>query len=133
MRMMSRICVLAIGVLAVMCAPALWGQAITGTISGTVSDATGASVPGATVTVRNLETNTSRNALTESEGRFRVPALGVGRYEVTIEARGFAKHVRGPIQLVLNQEAVINAEMQTATVQETVTVSSDAAIVETTT
>lgn len=134
MRQLSRLYRGAIALLAALClAPAVWGQATTGTISGTVTDATGASVPGANVTVRNLDTNISRSAVTESEGRFRFPALGVGRYEVTIEAKGFAKHVRGPIQLVLNQEAVVNTEMQTASLQETVTVSSDAAIIDTTT
>jgi hypothetical protein len=114
-------------------APAIYGQATTGTISGTVTDASGASVPAAAVTVRNLDTNVSRNAATESDGRFRFPALTVGRYEVTVEAKGFAKHVRGPIGLVLNQEAVIGVELQTATLTETVTVSSDAAIIDTTT
>ncbi len=135
MQQFSRVLPRAISALAlVVCAiTVLWGQATTGTIAGTVTDATGSTIPGATVTVHNLETNVSRTALTESEGRFRFPGLPVGRYEVTIEAKGFAKHVRGPIQLVLNQEAVVNTQMETATVQETVTVSSDAAIIDTTT
>ena len=62
MRMMSRLCVPAIAALAIVCAPALWGQATTGTISGTVTDASGASVPGSTVTVRNLDTNPAERA-----------------------------------------------------------------------
>src|SRR5262245_36724276 len=113
--------------------PSQWAQATSGTISGTVADPTGASIPAANVTVRNLDTNVSRSVATESEGRFRFPALPVGRYEVTVEAKGFAKHVRGPIQLVLNQEAVLNIAMQTAAVQETVVVTADASIIDTTT
>jgi hypothetical protein len=112
---------------------ALWGQATSGTISGTVSDQSAASVPGTKVTVRNLDTNVARSAVTEGDGRFNFPGLIVGRYEVTVEAKGFAKYIRGPITLVLNQEAVINAVLEPATVQETIVVSEDAPMLNTTT
>lgn len=109
------------------------GQATTGTISGSVSDQSRASVPGAAVAVRNVDTNVSRSATTGVDGRFSFPGLPVGRYELTAEARGFAKHVRGPITLVLNQEAVVNPELQTAAVQETIVVTEDAMVLNTTT
>ena len=57
----------------------------TGIISGTVADEKGASIPGATVTARNVETNLSRTAQTDDEGRYRFPNLPVGGYEVTVE------------------------------------------------
>lgn len=110
-----------------------WGQATSGTISGIVTDQTGATVPQATVSVRNLETNISRTASTEADGRYRFPGLIVGPYELTIEAKGFGRYVRGPINLVLNQEAVVTAELQPVAVQESVVVRADAPIIDTTT
>jgi hypothetical protein len=109
------------------------GQATSGTISGTVTDQTGAIVPGVPVMVRNLDTNVSRTTASQEDGRFNFPALPVGRYELTVEAPGFAKYVRGPITLVLNQEAVVNPEVRPAGVQETVVVTDDAPILNTTT
>src|SRR5262249_37323112 len=85
------------------------GQATRGTLSGLVTDQSGAIVPGAMVTVRNLDTNVTRTSSTQENGRFNLPALPVGKYELTVEVRGFGKYVRGPITLVLNQEAVVNA------------------------
>jgi hypothetical protein len=119
-----------VAVLASLPAP---GQATSGTISGTVTDQSGASIAGAAVSVRNLDTNVARTATTEADGRFRFPALLVGRYEVTIELRGFAKYVRGPITLDLNQEAVIDPQMQPASVQETIEVTEAAPLLNTTT
>jgi hypothetical protein len=106
--------------------PAALGQATSGTISGTVTDQSGGSVAGAVVTVRNLDTNVARTATTEADGRFNFPGLLVGRYELTAESKGFAKYVRGPINLVLNQEAVVNPELKPASVQETIVVTDDA-------
>ncbi|HEY1239727.1 MAG TPA: carboxypeptidase regulatory-like domain-containing protein, partial [Bryobacteraceae bacterium] len=108
-------------------------QATSGTISGIVTDPTSASIPRAAVSVHNLETNISRTSTTEADGRFRFPGLVVGTYELRVEAAGFAKYTRGPITLVLNQEAVLTAEMQPASVQESVVVREDAPIIDTTT
>jgi len=113
--------------------PAALGQATSGTISGTVTDQSGATVLGAAVSVRNLDTNVTRTAATEADGRFNFPGLPVGRYEVIIEVKGFAKYVRGPINLVLNQEAVVNVELKPASMQETIVVTDDAPMLNTTT
>ncbi|HEY6840935.1 MAG TPA: TonB-dependent receptor, partial [Chthoniobacterales bacterium] len=64
-------------------------QTITGTISGDVTDASGAVVPGATVTVVNLGTNQKRTATTSRSGNFDVPDLAIGKYKVTATAEGF--------------------------------------------
>jgi hypothetical protein len=109
-----------------------FGQATTGTISGTLQDQHGGTVPQATVTIRNLETNATHTVTTEDDGRYNFPGLPVGRYEIIVERTGFAKHVRGPITLVLNQVAVVNIELKTAAVTETVTVSADAPLLNTT-
>jgi uncharacterized surface anchored protein len=73
-----------------------FGQATTGTISGTVQDAQGARVAGATVTVRKLDTNLERSLVTESDGRFRFPGLAIGPYELSVEHTGFTGYARGP-------------------------------------
>src|SRR5215470_9304725 len=109
------------------------GQTTGGTIYGSVMDQTGASVPGAMVTVRNLETNVVRSTNTIENGRFNFPALPVGQYELTVELQGFSKYVRGPITLVLNQEAVVNVEIRPAGVEANVVVTDDVPILNTTT
>ncbi len=124
---------LALAVCLFLAIPTAYGQATSGTISGLAVNASGASVPNAPVSVRNLETNATRSAVTQSDGRFGFRGLPVGRYELSIGAPGFAKYVRGPINLELNQEAVVNAELSPATVQETIVVSEDAPMLNTTT
>ena len=64
-------------------------QTITGTISGDVTDTSGAVVAGATITVENLGTAEKRTATTTSTGSFRVPDLAIGKYKVTATAEGF--------------------------------------------
>jgi hypothetical protein len=114
-------------VLASLCA----AQLTTGTMSGTVTDASGAVVANAKLNIRNLETGLVRTTDSSSEGRFYFSGVPLGRYELTAEAAGFGKYVRGPIQLLLNQDAVVNAQLRPAAASETITVSEDAPIVNT--
>lgn len=106
-------------------------QATSGIISGTVSDPQGAVIAGASVTVRNVGTNESRAAIADGEGRFRFPNLPIGNYEITVQAKGFAKYVRTGIELLLNQEAVINTPLKTSTVEEVVTINENASLLNT--
>ncbi|HLB88811.1 MAG TPA: TonB-dependent receptor [Terriglobales bacterium] len=110
----------------------VFGQATTGTISGVVSDPTPGTVPGAVVAVRNLDTNATHSVTTEADGRFNFPGLPVGPYEITIEKAGFGKYKQGPIVLLLNQVAVVNVTLKPAAVSETVTVTEDAPLLNTT-
>lgn len=103
-------------------------QSTTGTISGTVMDEQKAVITGANVTVRNMQTNTSRSATTDGDGRYRFPGLPVGTYELTVEQTGFARYVQSPITLALNQEAVVEVTLKPAGVQEVVTVTGDATL-----
>jgi hypothetical protein len=111
--------------------PAL-AQSTTGTIAGTVTDEQQAVLPSVTVTARNIDTNTTLTTTTDSEGRYRFPNLPTGNYEITVEASGFAKHVRTGIRLVLNQDAVVDIRMKPSTVTEVVTVTENASLLNTT-
>lgn len=108
-------------------------QSTTGSISGTVSDEKQAVIAGANVTVRNVDTGFSRNAQTDGEGRFRFVNLPVGSYQLTVEAANFAKLVQTGIVLVVNQDAVIEAALKAGNVQEIVTVTENASVLNTTT
>src|SRR5215203_6130189 len=104
-----------------------------GTILGVATDEKGAAIPGATVTARNVDTNLARAAQTDSEGRYRIPNLPVGGYEVTVEAPSFGKYVQTGIQLLLGQSAVVDTTLRPAGVQEVVNVTENAALLNTTT
>lgn len=111
----------------------LFAQTTTASISGTVIDEQQSIIPNATVTARNTETGLTRTAQTNSEGRYQIVNLPVGQYEVTVEAANFAKYVQTGIRLVVNQNAVIDAGLRPGAVQEVVTVTENASVLNTTT
>ena len=117
---------------AVFGAGAIWGQ-VTASISGKVADPSGAAVPGATVTVTSLETGATRTTTTDATGTYRVLSLAVGPYSVKAEAAGFKAAVQSGINLVVAQEAVVNLRLEVGVVQEQVTVTAEAPVVNTTT
>ena len=88
--------------------PQALAQLPTATVLGTVKDASGAVVPGASVNVRNTETGLLRTAETSADGRFRFPALSVGAYEVRVEHAGFQAAVRSGLTLAVLDEAVVS-------------------------
>src|ERR1035437_4032304 len=71
----------------------VWAQ-VTASITGTVKDTSGAVVPSAAVTVKNLESGLTRTAETDANGSYSLPSLPVGQYEVTGEKAGFKQEVR---------------------------------------
>src|SRR5215468_8197190 len=109
-----------------------FGQGATATISGVVRDATGAVVPGVTVTAKHVESGLTRTAISNENGSYTVPLLPVGAYEITTELPGFKQEVRRGINLVVGQEAVVNVTLEVGTVAESVTVTGEAPIVNTT-
>jgi hypothetical protein len=108
-------------------------QLDTGTISGTLTDSSGAAVPGATITIRNVETGIARNLLTNEVGRYDAPALPVGTYEVRASLTGFQTLVRSGITLTVGRNAVVDMALQVGEVAQAITVAGEAAFVETTT
>ncbi len=117
---------------ALLVAPATFGQTVTGTLRGTVSDSRGAVVPGAEVVIRNMETGQERTLKTESEGLYVAPFLPLGRYSVTASGPGFSKVAQENIELGLNQTRVVNFTLNPSSVTEAVVVTSDAAPINTT-
>src|SRR6266567_3264723 len=106
---------------------------VTASVSGRVEDASGGAVPGATVTVASSETGAARTVTTDPSGTYRVLSLPVGRYEVRAEAAGFKAVLQTGISLVVGEEAVVNLKLEVGTVQEQVTVTGEAPLVNTTT
>ena len=111
----------------------LAAQSTTGTVQGTVRDNQDGVVPGATATIRNIQTNASRTLVTDGNGNYRFLNVPIGEYELIVEMPGFSKYVRSGITLSLNQDAVIDVQIQPATVSESVQVTADAPLLNTTT
>jgi hypothetical protein len=118
--------------LALVTAAAAGAQSTTGSVQGTVKDNQQAVVPGAMVTIRNVETNTTRSATTDGNGVYRFLNVGVGGYEVVVELAGFSKYVRSGVTVSLNQDAVIDVQIQPASVSESIEVTADAPLLNTT-
>jgi outer membrane receptor protein involved in Fe transport len=101
-------------------------------IAGTVKDSTGGVIPGATVTAKNTDTGLTRASVTDGSGEYRLLSLPPGRYSVTTELSGFSTETRPDITLVIEQTALINFTLKTATLSETVTVTGQSPIVDVT-
>ena len=98
-------------------------QDITGTIAGTVLDASGAGVPDAKATITSLDRNqVVRTVTTDSAGNYSAPLLPVGKYSVSVEAKGFKKATQTDIILNVNDKLTINLKLEVGDVQQEVTV-----------
>jgi Carboxypeptidase regulatory-like domain len=108
-------------------APSAWGQAgsATGTVRGTVLDATGAVVPNAKVTIENLATGVAVTIVTSSDGTYQAPSLNPGTYSVGVEAPGFDKLVADQIVVTVGQFVVYDAHLKVGGSSATVEVKGD--------
>jgi hypothetical protein len=100
-----------------------FGQAVYGNIIGTVTDATGASVPNAKVTVIDVAKGVSYSAVTNTSGNYLVPNLTPSTYTVTIEAPGFKKFVQQNVTVVVGNSTPVNATLTPGEVTQQITVS----------
>src|SRR3990167_3865834 len=107
-------------------------QLPTATILGVVKDSSGAVVPGSTLTARNVETGQTRTGVSAWDGSYRFSALPVGSYEVRVEQSGFQAAVRSGLTLTVGQEAVVNFTLEVGAVTQTVAVTAEAPLVNTT-
>jgi len=110
----------------------LQAQLTTATLSGTVADTTGAVIPGVSVSVLQVETGTSRDAVTDDEGRYRVPLLDPGEYEIQAELTGFRTAVRTGITLTVGDRVVVDLTLSVGEISERVVVEGEAPLVQTT-
>ena len=106
-------------------------QTATGRIMGTATDAQGAAIAGAKITVTNTGTNVSWNTVTSSEGFYQVLELPVGNYSVTAEHEGFSKVVTASQSLDINQALRIDVRLKVGSLSDVVKVEAQAAQVET--
>jgi hypothetical protein len=115
--------ILCVTLLALLCgANRTWAQDVTATITGTVTDPSGATVVGATVTVKSVERGVTYTAVSNEAGLYRVSQLPVGNYELRVEKEGFQTSVYPAFTLVLNQAARIDVALKVGQVTQTVEV-----------
>ncbi len=108
-------------------------QTVTGTLSGTVADASGAVVPGAKVSAKSTETGFTREVATNAEGSFQMPFLPLGLYDVTAEAQGFQKITKTGVSIELNKTTVSNFKLEISAVGAVVQITGETPQIETTT
>lgn len=101
-------------------------------IQGVAQDVTSAVLPGVDITVRNLNTGIERTTITDDEGRYRLANLTLGEYELLASLPGFQTSVRSGITLTLGQSAVVDFSLQIGEITSRVTVTGEAALVEST-
>ncbi|HUG82757.1 MAG TPA: carboxypeptidase-like regulatory domain-containing protein, partial [Bryobacterales bacterium] len=118
--------VCAVLIAAAILAPSLQAQAITQTIQGLVTDATGAVIPGATVTIKNIGTGLSQTTQTNDTGNYSFPQVQVGNYTVTCTLDGFKTENVGNQRVETGAQVRLNFAMQIGDVTETVEVSAAA-------
>jgi hypothetical protein len=112
-------------------APAAAGQVRTASLNGTVTDESKAVLPGATVTATEAATGRPSQAVTDERGEFHILSLSPGIYRIQAELSGFATVVNQNVELLVGQNATLHFSLKLASVQETVTVSGQAPLVDT--
>src|SRR4029079_19364757 len=122
---------IATGVSLLVCS-SVFAQQSTGSIAGRVLDPQGSAIAGATVTARNSETGLGRTSLTDEAGLYRLAALPVGVYEVTLAKEGFATLSQKSIDVSVAETQTIEFKPQIATIAQQVTVVGAAPLIDVT-
>ena len=110
----------------------LFGQGSTASVAGSVKDMSGAALTGASVTVKHVETGLVRSVQADANGSYSVTSLPVGEYEITAEKMGFRREVRNGITLAVAQQALVDLTLQVGSIEQQVTVTGEAPLVNTT-
>src|SRR6185437_1676584 len=121
---------LALGLFAV--AGLSYGQANSATLGGTVADATGAAIPGATVTLTDQANGFTRVVKSDAAGGYNITGISPGTFTVTVTAPGFQTTVNKGIQLTISQVGTLNVQLAVGKAEQTVTVQCGSATVNTT-
>ncbi len=106
------------------CVPAT-SQEFRALISGVVRDPSGSSIPGATVGIRNVDTNLVVTMQSATDGAYFIPQLPLGKYQLTVEAKGFKKYTRDGIALGLGDKAIADVRMEIGAATDSVTISAE--------
>jgi hypothetical protein len=106
-------------------------QTPTATVTGQVRDASGAAVPGARVSARNVQTNIEREAVTSENGDYTIPLLNIGEYRVSVEKQGFKRAVQSGLILQVDQKARLDFALEIGQVSESVEVTAAASLIQT--
>ena len=108
--------------------PQLRGQ-VSASLSGTITDPSGAVISGATVTAKNIETSVARTAVTGPAGLYQFFALPVGNYEIRVTKDGFGEAIRSGVRLAVAQDATIDWRLEVGPLSAKVEVTADAPVV----
>jgi hypothetical protein len=101
-------------------------QITSATLGGTIKDASGGVIPGATVEARDLATNLTRSTKTNGTGEYVIPDLAAGHYHLKITFAGFKTYIRPDIELEVSQHATVDATLETGSAEQTLTVEATA-------
>jgi hypothetical protein len=110
----------------------IFAQGFSQSITGSVKDASGGVLEGVSITVRAVETGQTRAVTSDARGYYNVSSLPVGAYEVQAQKSGFQQEVRRGLDLAVGQEAIVDLILQVGNVEQRVTVTADAPLVNTT-
>src|SRR5262245_6577173 len=130
-RITVRGAVLAIALVAIATATAFAQGGATSTLTGTVTDTSGAVVPGASVAVKNLATAATSDAVTNAEGQFTVPALNPGKYSVIVTLSGFKTATVNDIEVRAGVAAGVTVKLEVGGMEEQIVVAAGSEIVPT--
>ena len=108
-----------------------WGQSDQGVITGTISDSTGAVIPGARVTVREMNTNVSSDWQSNASGTYVAGPLRIGVYEITVETEGFKKSVRSGVEIHPSDRLGIDFALEVGNIVEVVEVTGSTPLLKT--
>src|SRR5262245_39110518 len=112
-------------------APAAGGQVLYGSMVGSVTDSTGAALPGVTVVIEQTETKLRREVVADAAGAYNFTAVPTGTYTVTVSMTGFRTFTRRDVPLSLNSVARVDAKLELGPLAETVTVAGESPLLQT--
>src|SRR5215472_5279470 len=123
--------VLLLGVIVVSSGGVIYGQAVNGTLLGTITDPAGAVVPGATVTITEVNTNLTRSTVTNESGNYVFGNLDRGVYRIEIQATGFKKTVRDKVDVLVNSDTRVDMQVAPGDITQTIEVAAEVPLLET--
>ncbi|HEX5734561.1 MAG TPA: TonB-dependent receptor [Blastocatellia bacterium] len=132
MRKTQRPLALLAALLLLVCCVSAVAQETTATINGQVTDTSGAVVSGAEITLTNIRTGETRSAKSSDDGYYSLTFIPPGIYDFSVKVQGFKEYINKSIELFVNDKKTLNIALEPGAVSETVTVTSDAPIIQST-